>query len=333
MLDPKVLAEYVQNSGLSYKQNGVSWIFTCSRCQKDKVYLHKGYGKFTCFYCSAKENFRGRAEFLLSELLNVPVHQVRLALYGEQVKDGGCVSLDLDLADFFGEDDQLTDARQDIPTIAWGADQHPIDHKLAERGATYLTGRGIPLDIAVQYHLRYSPTERRVYFPIELGGKLFGYQGRTVVKETRVWNEELSKYQDIPKVLSSKGIPRDRVVMFGDRLVGYDHAVLCEGPVGAIKGNLCGGNIATMGKIVSKGQLQLLRNHGIQKLYLALDPDAFEETAKLVRDNSDLDLYLMEPDEGFEDLGAMSMEANYEVFKSAEKVNSGRIFVFLKSWC
>lgn len=331
-IDPDVLADYVQSSGLSYKHNAVSWIFTCPRCRKDKAYLRKRDGRFVCWYCAEKENYWGKGEILLSELLYLPVRQVREALYGDQTKDEGCVSLDLNLTDYFGDGETLQDAIHDIPTVQWGPDQHPIESRLTERGALYLAARGIPLDIAIQYGLRYSPSERRVYFPIGLGDKLFGYQGRTVVKETKIWNEELAKYQEIPKVLSSKGIPRDRVVMFGDRLVGHTHAVLAEGPVGGIKAHMCGGNVATMGKIVSKGQLALLRNHGIQRLYLALDPDAFEETAKLVRDNSDLDVYLMEPTAGYDDLGAMSIEENYEIFRRAEKVNSGRMFLFLKSW-
>jgi hypothetical protein len=167
-----------------------------------------------------------------------------------------------------------------------------------------------------------------VAFPVELEGRLVGFQERTVLKETKLWSDELDRFTETPKVLSSKGIPREQLVMFGDRLAGVEHVVLCEGPIDAIKAHLCGGNVATMGKAVSKGQIALLRANGIKKIYLALDPDAAEETARLAREFGDLEVYLMHAPAGYKDLGAMSMEAVRDLFTSAPRVNPGHIFVF-----
>jgi hypothetical protein len=165
-------------------------------------------------------------------------------------------------------------------------------------------------------------------FPVELQGRLVGFQERTVLESTKTWDEETGKWLEMPKVLSSKGIPRDHVVMFGDRVQRSPHVVLCEGPIDAIKAHLCRANCAAMGKAVSRWQLQHLRDLGVRRVYLALDPDAAEETARLVRELSDLELYLMHPPPGYKDLGEMPMEAVLELFLRAPRVNPGHLFVY-----
>jgi len=122
--------------------------------------------------------------------------------------------------------------------------------------------------------------------------------------------------------------------MFADRVAGHDHAVLCEGPLDALKAHYCGGNVATMGKAVAPAQIQLLKSSGIKKLYLALDPDAAEEVNRLVESLSGhLELYdMIAPTNGTKaDLGAMSLEEVYDLFLSAPKINPSNFFMFLKT--
>lgn len=329
MVDPKVLKAYVESSGLSYKQNSISYIFTCPRCNKDqKLFLRKRDAKFICFYCSTTEGFRGRGEYCLAELLSIPVKVVQEKLYGA-VSQESSVILYPDLQDFFG-DDEITEEPPELPALQWDHNCHPIDHPHSKRGLQYLEGRGIPLEVARQYNLRYIPQERRVVFPVEMGDKLLGYQKRTIIPD-KVWNEEQGRYLTTAKILSSTGIPRERALMFSNRLAGQKHAILTEGPIDAIKCHAVGGgNVCAMGKLVSRGQINLLRNHGIHRIYLALDPDAAEETSRLVREFSDIEVYLMQPTG--KDLGEMSFEDVRELFLEAPRVSPSQLFVFLRRW-
>ena len=120
--------------------------------------------------------------------------------------------------------------------------------------------------------------------------------------------------------------------MFQDQLVDSPHAVICEGPIDAIKADLCGGNVATLGKAVSKEQVDIIKQSGVQKVYIALDPDAGIEALKLRDAFSGLEIYRLLPEDGYEDLGAMSPDQVYRQFLKAERFdNTGRLFLFLKS--
>ncbi len=329
MLNLDILTQLVEGSGLSYKRNSRSWILTCPRCNKPgKLFIERKNGRFICFVCAETQNFKGRPEYALSELLSIPVAILRSQLYGESqfVSD---VFFDIEIRDFFGRDDVMDDDADEIPTVSWAYNHYPLDHHFAVRGVHYLQSRGIPLEIAKEYNIRHAPEDRRVMFPIEMDGRLIGHQGR-FISQSRVWSEDDGRYYDTPKILTSKGVPRDRVVMFMDRLKGSKHVVLCEGPVDALKAHLCGGNVATMGKAVTKGQIALIRSLGVEKIYLALDPDAADETQRLVRAFSDLEVYLMHPPEGKKDLGEMSMEEVKELFLAAPRVNPAHVFVFIR---
>jgi hypothetical protein len=168
-----------------------------------------------------------------------------------------------------------------------------------------------------------------VIFPVQAAGDLYGWQARIIVANKFV--DEEGNAREIPKIVSSTGIPRDKTLMFADRLQGVDHAVLCEGPVDAIKAHLCRGNVAAMGKAVTKEQVRLLINAGVRKLYLALDPDAAAETQRLVRDNfDDFEIYNMIAQGGDKpDLGAMEFSDVSDLFRAARRIEPGRIFIHL----
>lgn len=330
-VEPIKLKSLIETSGLKYKQTSRSWYFRCPRCaKKDKLYISKGNGRFVCFYCREIDGFQGKPEFALCELLGEPIAVIRERLYGTAIIDGS-THLDIDLRDFFGDGDELDEDADMFSTMHFPFDYYPIDTpKLAEKGALYLEGRGVPLDIAKQYNIRYCPTRRRVVFPVEYGGRVVGWQERLVIADRKVDEKTGEVIYEAPRLLSSKEIPRDNTLMFSDRLLGVNHAVLCEGPVDALKAHLCGGNVATMGKVVTEAQLNLLRNAGIKKLYVALDPDAWAEASAVVRRMGDLECYLMRPSPGYKDLGEMSMAQVYDTFKSAVRVTPAHILVVLK---
>lgn len=322
-VDTTILKEMVEDSGLSFSQNNVSWIFTCPRCDKaKKLYIRKKDGRFICWKCAETDNFKGRPEFALAELLGVSIREISEQLYGQ-------VPLHTDMfldEDVLGLDDFGIEEEDDFIT-QWPLDYYPIDSREAKKGRDYLIGRGIPPDMARFYDIRYNPESRRVYFPVSSHGKLFGWQGRIIIPNRY---EVDGVMKEIPKILSSKEIQRDRRLMFLDRIQGVEHAVLCEGPVDALKAHYCKGNVATMGKAISPGQIRLLRSTGVKRIYLALDPDAADETQRLVDElGSEIELYEMTPKDDKMDLGAMSFEDVYDQFLRASPIITGKVFVFI----
>jgi hypothetical protein len=167
-----------------------------------------------------------------------------------------------------------------------------------------------------------------VYFPVGANGNLFGWQGRLIIPHEYEIDGEIKR---VPKILSSENIKREHRLMFADRLRGSEHAVVTEGPFDAIKAHYCGGNVSTMGKAISPGQIELLRCCGVKKIYLALDPDAAEETQRLVHElGGDVELYEMVPEGmGKVDIGALRFDEAYELFLNAPRIEPGRVFVFV----
>lgn len=340
-VDPDKLLEFLDAAGLSYKENSVSYIFDCPRCgRKDKLYIRKHDGRFVCWWCKEAEGFQGKAEFALADLTASPLIVVKRALYGPDSVSGRAEFLSIDVGDFFGNDDELDVDAVEIPEMRFPfGDYYPIEDRFSSRGREYLEGRGIPLALAKEYHLRYSPLKKRVVFPVEIGDRLVGWQER-IITNTDHFDEKKSEVVHVQKVLSSKGIPTAQTVMFANRMRGSSHVVICEGPIDAMKAHLCGGNICTMGKAVGHGQISTIRdperltrteigqiaNSGIRRVYLALDPDAAEETNRLVREFGDLEVYVMHAPAPFKDLGEMTFEAVYDLFRSARRVTASHIF-------
>ena len=331
-LNSNTLAQIIKDSGVKHTVNSVSYIFDCPRCSgKKKLYIRRNDGRFVCWKCRKVDGFEGRCEFALAALTNQSIEDFRARLYGYS---GVQVSLYLDvqIKDFFDDGDDIDEDADETPVLDWPFDYVPLDDPHAARGAAYLAGRGIPVDIALQYDLRYAPLKRRVAFPVASHGDLYGWQERTVLSDL-TYVDEAEEEQTIAKIMGSKKLPRDREIMFGDRLSGGDHAILCEGPVDAIKAHLCGGNVATMGKAVTKAQMGRLLTSGVKKVYLALDPDAATEMQRLVRDHyHDVELYKMIATGEAEkpDLGAMTFEAVRDLYLGAKRISFGQLFVFFK---
>lgn len=288
-----------------------------------KFYLRKKDGRFVCWRCKETDGFQGRAEFGLAELLGVPLAIISQQLYGD-VPLRADPTIESRIDDFFGFGDERDEEVFEHEIIKWPYDFYPIGHEFAVRGREYLRGRGVGIRMAEEYDIRYCPEARRVYFPIGEDGYLYGYQGRLVVPHEYL--DEDGNKAEVPKALSSKGMRRDRALMFIDRLRGQDHAILCEGPIDAIKAHYCKGNVATMGKEISDYQIDLILNSGVKRVYLALDPDAYESMERLFsRLHGQVELYSMVP-QGHEDLGAMTYGEVFELFLEARPINS-RLFI------
>ncbi len=322
--DVHALEELVKSSNLSYHENSVSWIFNCPRCAKrDKLYLRKRDGRFVCWHCATTIGYQGRPEFALRDLLGVSIAELRARLYGDgyEASEGSYVNVPA-VADYFSDQDDVPEGLLPLKLMPFPLEFVPMDHVHAERAREYLAARGIDLGLAMEYGLHYNPVERRVIFPISVDGRLVGWQARTI-EASEWWDEELQKKMRRPKILTPRGVDRERCLMFQDRLRGSSHAVLCEGPVDALKCHRVGGNVASMGKSVSTGQLALLRDYDVRRVYLALDPDAAAEITRLCRELSDLEVYLMKVPKPYSDFGEMSLAEVERAFLAAERVNAG----------
>lgn len=335
-VDPLILHNYVKSSGLKFRENTVSFIFVCPRCnKKDKLYIRKRDGQFVCWKCKETDGYRGRCEYALADLLGIPAAEVASDLYGARWAPAA-LQIDVDIKDWCGEGDDLPEESETIlERVAWPWNFFPLDDPRCVRGLEYLCRkRGVPLEVAQQYGVKYCPELRQVIFPVQMGGRLLGWQGRVVYNHR--WIDDEGVMHEGVKSFTSHGLRAEKVLMFADRLADVDHAVVCEGPIDALKAHLCGGNVCTMGKGVSPFQINLLRNSGKRKIYLGLDPDAAEDTARCVRAlDSDLEVYVFPelptlPNEEKADLGALSMEEVYDLYQRSRRVSASHLFVFLK---
>lgn len=326
-LDVLALHTVVKGSGISFKENSASWIFDCPRCSKKaKLYIRKRDGRFVCWYCATVSGFKGKPEYALAELLGVRVGEMQEKLYGGLYDESAAPTLGLEWVDFFGERDEVPFDLIPLTEMPFSLDFVPIDHRHAARGLAYLEKRGISLEVAMAHNLHYHPQVRRVIFPIIVDQTVVGWQARTI--EASEWyDEETQTTKRIPKILTPKGVDRERCLMFQDHLVGSEHAVLCEGPVDAIKFHMVGGAVAAMGKSVSRGQIEVIRNSGVKKLYLALDPDAAAEITRLCRELADLQVYIVSVPDGYDDFGDMPAESVVAAFKAAVPVNGSTVFL------
>lgn len=327
-VDPNALLRLLEESGIDFRTTKRSYVFTCPRCNKsEKLMMFRNDGRFICWICAELNGFKGRPEYALSELLGMTLRQVQEKIYGTQYTLDEDLGFSVNLADFFEDDEEVSQELIQLTRgIQYPLDFYPIANEFSLRGRSYLDSRGIPVDIATAYDIRYCPVQQRVIFPIKVGEKLLGWQARAIFK-TRIEDEETGEVREIPKILTTG---RRDTLMFQDRLAGSDHAILCEGPVDALKCHLVGGNVASMGKVVGPQQLQIIRGSGVKRLYLGLDPDAATETMRIVREIGwELEMYRLLPAPGFKDLGEMTMEGVAKQFYHAPRVLPGQLFLHL----
>ena len=329
---PEAIEKLLVENGCSFKKNAHSFVISsCPRCSKsNKLYIFSsGTCRFKCFYCATLSGFEGKPEYALSEILNIPVNEVKDLIYeADSLPNNPDGFINFNPA--VEETDEELYSEYVLASIPYTPDIYPITSKQCLPGLKYLEGRGINTQLAVKYGIMYSPMARRVIFPVKYQGALHGWQARTISSNEEYFDDETGKNVKIIKALTSSGLKKDKTLMFRDNLINIKHCVLTEGPVDAIKADLCGGAVATMGKAVSKSQLEMIRSHGIRKVYLGLDPDAAAETRQILKYFSDLEVYDMRPKQA-KDLGEMSLLEVKALFDRADRLDSSRIIVFLKN--
>ena len=324
------IKDFFDSRGVGYTPNSKSWILACPKCNKrGKLYVRKNDGRFVCWVCKDSLGFSGKPEWLIAEMAQCSLAEARQIVWGDGVAPTS-IFLNIEIHDFFGEDDEIPIfVPEALPTVEPHPDFRDLDSQWGARGAEYLEGRGVPIQVALQYGIKYWPERKSVVFPVINDGRLLGWQTRYIEK-TEFVDEETGRLVKIPKARTSTGLRKEQTFMFADRLCG-DHAVLCEGPIDALKCHLVGGNICSLGKGVSQQQLEIIKHSGISKLYLALDPDAYVESAVVLKELSQyMAVYDMRPPEPYKDIGEMAMEDVLALKVRAPRLNPNHIFLYIK---
>lgn len=197
----------------------------------------------------------------------------------------------------------------------------PVEWEECCRGREYLESRGVPAAVAQKYGLRYSPEWDRVAFPVVVEGVVRGFQARSVGDQ-------------VPKVRSDYGFKRGESLMFYDHVKPGAHIIIAEGPIDALKFELVGNFVATMGKVVTEAQLRLIDAKRPTAVYLGLDDDAAQETAELADRFAGRALLLQVPESCRKrceasnkkaDFGECTFEEAAEAFRRAVRLSSGYI--------
>jgi len=211
---------------------------------------------------------------------------------------------------------QKTDPEALVPIEAeqLPIDAQPIDWPGSEPGLKYLEGRGLDKETLVKHGILYSAQNRRVIFPAIMNGKIYGWQGRAIDK-----NNPLRMY-NLPGPWKTKSM------LFHDNLKNSEFAILAEGAVSALKFAKVGGYVATMGKMVSTSQIEIILNSGVKKIYMALDPDAIPEMQALVqtilqKTNNAMQCLLIKVPEEKEDFGDCTYEECMVAFQNASNLD------------
>ena len=298
--------EFLKDVGVQFSENSMSFILTCPKCSKPKkLYIRKKDGAFICFRC-ANDGFKGTAEKALSEISSMSVEDVKEKIYNNR-KFVPVIKFDLGLKDFWNEEPEVKEILTN-KEVSYPEHYVKIDDARAIKGMDYLTKtRGLTKEVAVKYNVMYNPKWDTVVFPIISNEKLLGWQERGTNKNF--------KY-------TLKGFNKNLNLMFEDNLKNSEHAILTEGPMDALKADLCGGNVCSMGKIVSNEQLKIITS-SVKKLYVALDPDAIKEIRDICKKVSgEVEVFIMTPPPGKKDLGECSFEEVLSQFKNAKRYGS-----------
>lgn len=317
------LQDFLSRSGLHYKTQSKSYVFDCPKCHKhDKLWMFRDSGGFKCWFCG--DDFSGAPEFALAKMTGRSIAEIRAEIRGT-TQITGSKYLDISFDDLFGTDDVDEDEEVEVPPDPqpqeWPYHCWPADHHHARDGVAYMASRGISQEMMLRYDVRYSTVKRAVAFPCWVRGKLLGWQYRTIDKVVEILPEgQIAKRLR----LISEAVPRDRTLMFSDRITS-DFAVLCEGPVDALKVDLVGGNVASMGKAVAGGQIQALLQAGITRLYLAVDPDAVKEVDRLASEFEGVEVRRVVIPPQYKDLGEMPLEAARDAVLAAKVHHVGRV--------
>jgi hypothetical protein len=318
------IAIFLSNHGISPQgENHRSYIFDCPACGgKKKLYIEKAEGRTICFKGDSERCPKsGNPVYALSIISGLPTSMVSEAIYDvvPKIESGDNIPVSFDV-EKVKESTAKPASGDDIPL-----DFITIYDPEAVEGAKYLESRGVTRQMMIKYGFLYSPMMRRVVFPVVMNNILYGWQGRAIDKVDKQY-----------RMYNMPGNWKEHTLMFHNNIVGSGHAVLAEGPISALKFENVGGFVASMGKEVSKRQIELLRDTGVKDLYLALDRDAYDKVRSLVDLAVDpmrrsMRCFMVEIPSHRDDFGDCTYEECEVAFRSAQLITGDELIVHVES--
>lgn len=267
------------------RENSRSWITECPVCHNaKKFYIFKHNGRATCHRPSCDFGKRPFHEWLgltagldFEEAKKLVINPILI----EQIEEilFGTVSFQTVEDEYFEDESDLPIMEYPVPL------QLPIDDPMSAEGLKYLESRGVSKELAEFYEITYSPWERRVVLPIYQFGECRGWQGRAI-----------DRVEASFRMRNNEGFRRDALVMFYDSAADQEDLFILEGPFDGLKFHGFGGFLATMGKVITEKQVELIKGTSSKRVYLGLDDDAATEINKLRAElDGAKDLYWIKP--------------------------------------
>ena len=317
------IKEIIVDQGLDYNERPRTLYTTCPSCgRSDKCSIIKENGATICYHGGCEF---GRAWFQdwLSLTAGISIKEARKQIYDNGFDFKETLSLNLGL-------DKKENVVELDPTKWPVGGFLELNSPEAADGVAYLKGRGVSIELAKYYDIRYSPWFRRVVLPIKMNGEVYGWQARAI-----------DKVDDIDRMRNNTGFRKDQLLMFQDGLKNHNSALLFEGPFDALKFHGFGGILCSMGKNISDTQIKLINDSDVDFVYLGLDPDASEELRQLTRKIEKKIKVLVIPiscEERCEkqnkkaDFGECTNEEIKEAFENAKDFSDGHVFIHLKKF-
>lgn len=273
-MEDKII-KILEESGVSFKEKSKTIYTECPRCHReDKFSILKANGSTVCYRGSCDWGVQPFTNWV-SEILSISLIEAKNKVYQTDY-----------YKEYKFEINNKTEKyawnpfESDIKEIEYPENSHELTG-VENEGTAYMRNRGLSADICSKFKIKYNSAMRRIIFPVFYENKLVGYQARAI-----------DKVSDKFKVRNNEGFRRDSLVMFLDNVKPNEFVIIAEGPVDAMKFNQIGNFVATMGKIVSDKQIDLIKRKNPQKVYLALDADAAKEMSELAR-SFDVPTYLL----------------------------------------
>lgn len=293
------LEQAFNNNSIDYQKNAKSFVLDCPMCDKSKgVYLWKtsGYGK--CHKCDSRFN----PYDILVALLGVTYTQAR------KILNTGVLVRSNDKLEALTLQKVNEPLQEEAKIFKLPYNFFDINAIASESGQKYLLSRGVSLETATKYRLKYCPASQRVVFPVfNSEKKCLGWQDRDVTG-------------DAEYPYDSPGGFNRASCLFGYTEFEADWAVVVEGPFDFLKVSFLGGALCTFGKQISDRQLTMIKSLPVKDIYLALDPDAFDlfdKYAQIFEPRQNV--WIMQPPDHRKDFGDCTKKEIENAFENSIK--------------